>query len=230
MGSKIPSVSQIISGWNNDERNERLDWAAAHGFSWRRRSIEKQKLGRDLHKMIAQAISFTQAENCTVKDILDNTLYYYTQVDPFNNNLESNNIEKLRFIFNIFLEWGAKYKIRPIAIEEKIFSEKYGFGGVCDFKGYIDQGEGDVKVLIDWKNTSAVTEKHKVQLAAYNILHEEKYGKDDPFQFFGAINFHESETILTCEHYTSLDDIRTDEEFFLALLNMYEIRTRMNGF
>jgi hypothetical protein len=60
-------------------------------------------------------------------------------------------------------EWREQVKLRPIAVEQVIVSDKYGYAGTLDLLGYAE----DILTVLDWKTGKAVYAEALLQNAAY---------------------------------------------------------------
>ena len=72
--------------------------------------------------------------------------------------------------FNQYLKWREGTRIKIIATEMPLVSEKYGFAGTPDAIGEEDDSR---IVLLDWKTSNRVYADNMIQLAAYSLLLEE---------------------------------------------------------
>ncbi len=69
-----------------------------------------------------------------------------------------------------FLKFYLRNDIEPDFLEKKIYSKKYNYAGTLDFAGRLN-GE---QVIIDWKTSSTIRDKHKLQLSAYHQAMKEE--------------------------------------------------------
>jgi len=65
--------------------------------------------------------------------------------------------------FNAFNAWQKEHDIKPIVLEQTVYSESGCWAGTCDFLGYFD---GKLYV-IDWKSSKAFYPEMRYQVAAY---------------------------------------------------------------
>lgn len=73
--------------------------------------------------------------------------------------------------YQSYLTWENQTKLKIVAQEMSLVSEKHEFGGTPDAIGEID---GDL-CLLDWKTGNALYRDHLVQVAAYKALWEETH-------------------------------------------------------
>lgn len=62
-----------------------------------------------------------------------------------------------------FQDWALRGKLRPVYLEQTVWSVKYQYAGTLDFFGYLDK----VPVICDWKTSSAIFPEYHTQVAAY---------------------------------------------------------------
>jgi len=73
-----------------------------------------------------------------------------------------------------FEEWSLREHLKPLFLEQPIWSTKHRYAGTLDFYGLV----GKTPVLIDWKTSSAVFPEMHLQVGAYmHALYEIKIGK-----------------------------------------------------
>lgn len=92
--------------------------------------------------------------------------------EPDYENYSKADIESAENAVLSYYEWAKDHTLEPILIEGQMVSEKYMYGGTCDFYGKLD---GKL-TLIDLKTSSGIYENYYYQLAAYwNLLVENEY-------------------------------------------------------
>ena len=67
--------------------------------------------------------------------------------------------------FLSFCQWRKQHELKPIALEVRLVSEAWRYGGTADFVGYVD----GVLELIDFKTGKGIWPEHFVQLAGYSV-------------------------------------------------------------
>lgn len=85
-----------------------------------------------------------------------------------------------RIMLSYLTDWCSKTQIKPIAMEEVLYSKKYEYGGTPDVVATFDGGK--TLTLVDWKTDSVPRDgaetkereaKYGWQLAGYAIAYEE---------------------------------------------------------
>jgi hypothetical protein len=71
--------------------------------------------------------------------------------------------------------WLAEVGLRPIAIEEIVYSRKHKYLGCMDAAGGLVEIRGR-KAVIDWKSSKGLYNEYRFQLAAYRNAYEEMTG------------------------------------------------------
>lgn len=78
-------------------------------------------------------------------------------------------IELANVGFNKYLDWEKKHKVEPIFNEQGFASDKYKYGGTCDFYCKLD----GKYTLIDFKSCKGIYDEQFVQVSSYaNLLIE----------------------------------------------------------
>jgi len=73
-----------------------------------------------------------------------------------------------------FLKWYKETNIKPISVEEIIYSKKYNYAGILDLEGKIDNKYFSI---IDYKTGSGIYPEMRYQRAAYQHAKEEMIGR-----------------------------------------------------
>jgi hypothetical protein len=117
--------------------------------------------------------------------------------------------------FKAYREWREQCRVRPLAQEVSLISEKHQYGGTPDLVAIINTGIG----LIDFKTGKAVYNEMKVALAAHGNLWDEARPtqKLDSYHLIilpkdgGAFQHH------------AYEDLTREWELFQAYLNAYTL-------
>ena len=72
----------------------------------------------------------------------------------------------------LFEKWQGKHKIKPDALEQHLWSDKYQYAGTADYIGMFD---GKLYIL-DWKTSRGIYPEYWLQLSAYLVAFEEQTG------------------------------------------------------
>jgi hypothetical protein len=75
--------------------------------------------------------------------------------------------------FKAFREWREQCRVRPLAQEVSLVSERFQYGGTPDLVAIVNNGIG----IIDFKTSKAVYSEMKVALAAHGALWNEAHPK-----------------------------------------------------
>jgi hypothetical protein len=77
--------------------------------------------------------------------------------------------------FSAWMQWKTSVKLKPIAIEQKVWSKHHGFAGTLDLLALVNGRE----TVVDWKTGKAVYPEAHLQNAAYRSAMREM-GLGDP--------------------------------------------------
>jgi len=70
-----------------------------------------------------------------------------------------------------FCDWAEKHDLKPIALEQTVYSESGCWAGTCDFLGYFDNR----LYIIDWKSSKPpIRPEMRYQVAAYRWAEAQK--------------------------------------------------------
>ena len=77
-------------------------------------------------------------------------------------------------ILTKFAVWLHENEVKPVAVEESVFSEKHCFGGTPDL---LCKMNGSKKLwIVDWKTGKHLDRKsHKYQMAGYSLAYKNQY-------------------------------------------------------
>lgn len=97
---------------------------------------------------------------------------HITKQTPNLDDYTKTEIEIANVGFNKYLDWEKKHKIEPIFNEKGFASDKYKYGGTCDFYCKLD----GKYTLIDFKSCKGIYDEQFCQVSGYgNLLRERKY-------------------------------------------------------
>lgn len=65
--------------------------------------------------------------------------------------------------YESYKKWRADFKVRPKAVEQTLWSHKWGIAGTMDWLGYV----ADRLTLADWKSSKGIYLEMRFQVAAY---------------------------------------------------------------
>ncbi len=127
-------------------------------------------------------------------------------------------IDKAETAYLAYLEWESGKVMEPLAIEEPMVSEQFGYGGTPDWFGFIDRAT----TLLDFKTGKAIYPEHRIQLASYDKLVIETKTHTPSQAIILHIN---KETGEFAAHNIKLNG---DEfELFLTLLRAYRLKKKL---
>ena len=81
--------------------------------------------------------------------------------------------------FAAFQTWRDSVKLKPLMIEQTVWSKKYGFAGTMDWLGEMDLAGDRVVVVGDWKTSKGLYPESNLQNAAYTAALIEMGHLDD---------------------------------------------------
>lgn len=164
-GSRVPSVTTVIGRFKDS--GALMKWAYTtgreHGFIEGRGGIAPTSL----YEVSGKAADIGTAAHSMVEARICGD-------DPFKAEtyleLPEGDRPKAANAFGMYEAWAAQSRLKIIAQEMSLVSEKYRFGGTPDAIGEID---GKL-CLVDWKTSNGVYSDYLLQLAAYRVLWDEK--------------------------------------------------------
>ena len=117
-------------------------------------------------------------------------------------------------------EWRVTVKLRPIAMEKRIYSMLFGFGGTLDLLAEIELDGKLVLIVIDWKTGKAVYAEAYLQNVAYRMALKEE-GIDATVGYIIRLPKYETDPEFDA---VRVPDEQTSklETTFLALLVVYK--------
>lgn len=116
----------------------------------------------------------------SAEDNLRNAGQFGTQAHEYFEKLlrgeEINPLETHAGHVERFRTWINTHNVKPLHLEEILYSERFGYAGTCDFIGHITtcldtkccrQDKGEVFVVADWKTSRDYDISFGYQMAAY---------------------------------------------------------------
>jgi len=82
------------------------------------------------------------------------------QVDPKTREIT---VHPALVAYEAYTAWRKDVNFKPRAIEQRVWSRKYGYAGTMDVEGLVR----DVPTLLDWKSSKAIYDEALLQNAAY---------------------------------------------------------------
>ena len=149
-GTRVPSVTTILGVLAKPALVKWANGIGLRGIPIDKYVDEAARVGTLIHDLIECHLQ---------KQEPDLTPYKSEQVSQAQKGLEK------------FKAWQTAVGFVPEAVEYKLISEKYRFGGTLDLLGRLADGR---KVLVDIKTAKAVYDEHWTQVAGgYTLLLEE---------------------------------------------------------
>lgn len=148
---KLPSVTRVVSLLSSKHLLEWSNKLGLNGVILEEYLEERSSVGELVHTMILDYIEGN-----------DTVLKAYNQYA----------IDEANRIFNRFLDFWNTYKLNPLLVEEKIYTDKYC--GIIDLYAT----SANKHILIDFK-TGFLKLTHKIQVSAYKKLLEDNGLKVD---------------------------------------------------
>jgi hypothetical protein len=82
-------------------------------------------------------------------------------------------VDAAQWAFMAFQDWAGGVGLKPLAIEQTVFSKVHGYAGTMDLLAEVD----GVKTLVDFKTSKAIYAEAHLQTAAYRVaLNEMGHG------------------------------------------------------
>lgn len=85
--------------------------------------------------------------------------------------------DKAQWGFMAWEDWRKSVNLKPVYVEQTVFSERYGYAGTMDLLAYVN----GVLTVLDWKSGKAIYPESYLQNAAYRHAIREM-GHGDPAQ------------------------------------------------
>jgi len=164
------------------------------GIDYRKFRDDKADIGTLVHHLVL----------CYLKgDKPDTSDYTKNQIDQAENCMLS------------FYEWRKGKLLTPYIVEEPMVSERWGFGGMPDFYGLVDE----VPTLLDFKTGKGIYPEMSYQLAAYRelLMEQREYVENCAILNIGRA---EDEAF----QYQNYPDLEHEWEIFKACLNIYNLQ------
>jgi len=173
-GKKLPSVTEII-GDCTDKSGALTYWAAGAACQYIR---EHSTIDAENERFIVSEYVLGKARlnfRDVSQEALDVGLEVHDAVEMFLKGKDREIIidglgGQAANGFGAFLEWNEKAQLKPIGIEETVYSDSWA--GTLDFYG---ECFGKLYV-IDWKSSKAIYPEYRYQVAAYRSCKPDAVG------------------------------------------------------
>ena len=145
-GTKVPGVTTVLGVMNKPAL---MNWAwqlGTQGIDYKHYVDATARIGTLAHEMIQEYLGGPE---------WDRSAFTREEIDTAENAVLS------------FHEWERQtgHKMKTVAIEMPVVSEKYRYGGTVDWLGSIDASGG--YWLVDFKTSKALYSEHEWQTSAY---------------------------------------------------------------
>lgn len=186
-GTKVPSVTRVVDG--AFPKQGLIDWAVKSGADFFQSSVEQYLLspGEVGMYMVPQRVikhiyDGIQAAHRTISNeaMGTGTLVHKWIEEAIRWKMDDGEAPELPDdeaalnCIEAFREWTKDNEVKWLAIEQKIYSFKYGYAGTVDAVAEVN-GEFTV---IDFKTSAKIYKQYHLQVAAYAQAITEMYGRD----------------------------------------------------
>ena len=206
-GEKVPGTTTIINRFKDSGGLIHWAWEQGRdGFDYRATRDSAADAGTLGHWFVEQHIAG-----------LDEMAIRNALIDRVETEkIAPDTVDKANRAFRSYLLWESQSKLKIVAQEISLVSEKHKFGGTPDAIGEID---GQL-CLCDWKTGNALYRDMLVQMAAYKALWEENYPDQLLTGGFHMCRFSKEHGDFAHHYYDQLDEAW---EQFLLFRQAYEI-------
>ena len=212
-GENVARVSEILSAWNADG-DGLVNWAARIGPQWEQVRQHAADVGTHTHE-VAEAALRRWDNDADADAQVGAALLTYMQA----GTVADNELEEVRIACSAFASWAAEHTIRVEHLEHRLIDHDYGYGGTADFKGIINGR----RCLIDFKTSGRAYKRHKVQLAAYALLHE-LHLPDEPIDVYAVLRLDKK---TGRPDFICWENLDIEKELFSLLLDTYGLTSHI---
>jgi hypothetical protein len=184
-GSKVPGTTTIIGRFK--ESGGLLQWAFKQGQAGKRHLYEEAEKAADIG---TYAHSLVEAH-----------IKGEPRPDP-PSTADLTFQESAQSAFAAYLKWAENFKVRIVAQEVQLVSEKHRFGGTPDAVGIV----GNELCMLDWKTSNSVYSDYLIQLAAYKHLWEENFPEQPITGGFHLLRFAKEHGDFAHHYFPKLDN------------------------
>ena len=211
-GKRIPGATTVISRFK--ESGGLVQWAYKCGLD-----------GLDINQVRDDA---ADAGTCA-HEMIDCELHEKEFVSLHWANTGTNTLDKAEHAFLAYLEWAEQSKLKLVASEVSLVSERHQFGGTFDAV----MACGTLR-LLDYKTSNGIYADYLIQVAgAYSLLWEEHH-PDQPLHGMDLLRISKpkgEDDPVSFEHrHFSAEVFKPCQEQFLLLRRAYDLDKRIKGF
>lgn len=215
-GEGIARVSDVLDSWKDGDGL--MDWAASLGFEYKKVKQHACDVGTYTHELVENSIKlgFVAAHGSSdVEAWMEMIAASATLINGIPHSMR----DEVRASSHAWMDWVQDKNLVPEHLEVSMVNRGLGVGGTPDYIGLVN---GD-RCLLDWKTSKRISIKHKVQLAAYWLMHDE-IRPDEPIKFAGVIRLDKRMGVYEDMWW---QDLSREKEFFLALAKSYHLATKL---
>ncbi len=143
---------------------------------------------------------------------------YLTGEEPETQHFTAFTLEQAVKLAASFKEWHGLQDVETLAVEEKVVSENWQFGGMIDWVAKLN----GVVTLLDIKTSRGIYDEYRIQLAAYREAWNELHPKT-PVEKVVVIHL-DKETFDLAIH--PFSDLETEFEIFKHLRAIYVLQKK----
>lgn len=203
-GTRVPGTTTIIGRFKDS--GGLLQWAFQQGKAGKRHLYEEAEKAADIGTC-AHGLVELHINGRSLDDMID-----YAQTTLPTSEMR----DKAWSAFRAYEAWASNFKVKIIAQETQLVSEKHKYGGTPDAIGLI----GNQLALLDWKTSNSVYSDYLVQLAAYRQLWEENYPEQPITGGFHLLRFAKTHGDFAHHYFPNLDNAWRQ---FLLFREAYDI-------
>lgn len=122
--------------------------------------------------------------------------------------------EAIRNGVDAFTQWWDQFHVVPVASEEKVYSEQFGYAGTLDLDAEVD----GKRCIVDFKTSSGIYPEMWLQTAGYQLAREEEL--DMRYDGRWIIQFSKTSGQFKAESRMSRREYFADRDGFLGALSL----------
>jgi len=143
---------------------------------------------------------------------------FLTGDEPETQHFTAYTLEEGQKLFAAFREWHGRQDVETLAVEAKVVSERWQFGGMIDWVARLY----GVVTLLDIKTSKAIYDEYRIQLAAYKAAWDELH-PDMPIEKVTVLHLDKETYDLTPHPFS---DLENEWEIFKHLRAIYVLQKR----
>ena len=208
-GDGIARVSDVLDSWKDGEGL--IEWAVSLGWDYKNVKQHAADVGTYTHDLVEHSIRSCMDASANVEGWMN----LVKSAGELINDIPHSMRDEVRCSSHAWMDWVQDKIIEPEYLEESMVNRTLMVGGTPDYIGKVN---GD-RVLIDWKTSKRIMVKHKVQLAAYWLMHD-ALRPDEPIKFAGVVRLDKRMGVYETMWW---QDLSKEKAFFVALATAYHM-------